>query len=90
MINNLKNDKKNCSSWEKTNIKKWIISIQTQESLRLSEDTKVTKEESNIFYSEHIENEVINLTSEAPSYENHFETKFQAKFDTYNQSFKKQ
>ena len=57
-------------------MKKLIISIQTQESLRLSEDTKVTKEESNMLYSEHIENEDITLTSETPYYENHFETKF--------------
>ena len=58
-----------------------------QEALRLSEDTKVTKEESNMFSSEHIESKVINIASENASFKNHFDKKSQAKFATYDQSF---
>ena len=37
--------------------------------------------------SEHIKNEVHNLTSETSSSENYFETKLQAMFDKYDQIF---
>ena len=39
-----------------------------------------------MFLSEHVKNEVNNLTSETPSDENHFVATFQAKFDTYYES----
>ena len=58
--------------------------------MRLSDDTKVPKEETNNFSSEHIGNEVFTLTSETPSSEDQFETKYQAKFAKYDQSFEQQ
>ena len=42
-----------------------------------------------MFSSEHIKNEVLTLTSEPPSYEDHFETKFQANISPFDQSFEK-
>ena len=44
--------------------------------------------EQKLFSSEHIENEVLNLSSVTLSYEYLFVTKLQAKFDKYDQSFK--
>ena len=40
--------------------------------------------------SEHIQNEVLNITSEHPSYENYFKSKFQAKIYPSDQKFDKQ
>ena len=60
-----------------------------QEALRLSQDTKDPKEESRMFYLEHIKNELITLASETLSSGNNFETKLQAKFATSDQSFDK-
>ena len=51
------------------------------DALRISDDAKFPKEVINKFLSKYIVNEVITLTSENPSYEVHFETKLQAKFD---------
>ena len=41
--------------------------------------------ESNMFSSEHIQNEVLTVASENPSYEDNFERKFQARISPYNQ-----
>ena len=46
--------------------------------------------EPNQFLSEHIRNEVLNLTSETLSSEDWFETKIKAKFDKSDQSFDQQ
>ena len=46
--------------------------------------------ESNMLSSEHIQNEVLNITSEHPSYENYFKSKFQAKIYPSDQKFDKQ
>ena len=43
--------------------------------------------ESNILSSEHIQNEVINFTSEQTSSEDHFESKYQAKVSSSDQNF---
>ena len=43
--------------------------------------------EPNMLSSEHIENEVLNINSEHPYYEDHFESKFQAKISPSNQIF---
>ena len=48
------------------------------------------KENSNMISSEHIKNGVLNITSEHPSSEYHFERNFQAKISPSNQSFEKQ
>ena len=40
-----------------------------------------------MFSSEHIQNEVLTITSEHPCSEDHFEIKIQAKFDKYDQIF---
>ena len=55
----------------------------------MSEDTKVTKEGSKMFSSEHIKDKVLTITSEHPSYENNFERKFQAKIYYFDQIFEK-
>ena len=46
--------------------------------------------ESNMFSSEHIQNEVLTIISENPSSEYHFERKFQIKIYPSSQSFKTQ
>ena len=47
------------------------------------------KEKSNIFSSEHIQNEVLTIKSEHPSYSDHFERKFQAKISSTDKSIEK-
>ena len=42
---------------------------------------------SNKFSLDHTKNEVLTLTSEHPSYEGNFQSKFQANFSPYNQCF---
>ena len=42
-----------------------------------------------MFWSEHIQNEVLTINSEQPSSEDRIERKFQAKFSPYEQSFEK-
>ena len=62
-----------------------------QEAMRLSEDIKILKEESNMFSSEHIGSKVVTLlTSETSSSENNFNNKFQSNFGSSHQSFDKQ
>ena len=46
------------------------------------------KEKSNMFSAEHIQNEVLNITSEHPFFEYHFERKLQAKISPSDQSLK--
>ena len=49
-----------------------------------------TKNETIKFLIRKIEKEVLTITSENSSYEDRFETKLQAKFDKYDQSFEQQ
>ena len=58
-----------------------------QEALCLSEDSKSSKQETSKFSSKIIDNEVLTLTFTPPYSEDHFGTKFQVKFDTYDQGF---
>ena len=60
----------------------------TQEEIlnQLREDLK---EKSNMFSSEHIQNEVLTLTSKHTSSEDKFERKLQAKIYPYGQSFER-
>ena len=46
--------------------------------------------ESNMFSSEHLQNEVLTITSEHPYYEYNSERKFQANLSPSDQSFEKQ
>ena len=57
--------------------------------LHISEDTKVPKEGSNMFSSEHIQNKVLTITSEHPYSGVHFERKFQTNIFSSDQSFEK-
>ena len=59
-------------------------------TVHLPDNTKVLKEETNKFSSKLIVNEVVTITSETPSSEDHFETKLQAKFDKSDQTFEQQ
>ena len=43
--------------------------------------------ESNMFSSQHIQNEVFTITSEHPYYENYLKRKFQAKVSPYDNFF---
>ena len=62
----------------------------TINTVRLSEDTKLPREETNDFLSKIIGNEVVTLTSEATYSEDKLQTKIQAKFDKSEQSFEQQ
>ena len=46
--------------------------------------------EPNKLLSENIGNEVLNISSETPYYEDNFDTKLQANFDKYDQILKQQ